>query len=280
MRAGSIARLSPRSPGLHLPRCPVWSTSRFCRFLPTDRVRRNHAITFTSYFASVAASTWRVIQKKRLQLGIPIVSISPAFSSRDGEISAGEQKEALEAIGAEIENLRVAWQFAVENRIVNALQISYGSLFRYYLVRGLYQEGESALGAAAEVLKATAGKDREGSGLLGQLLARQAALNTELSQFERADELLDRSLALLNEHAGEGETAFALSCQGSLCRNWGEYKQARDLMQKSLILYLKNGDRWGAANALGDLGTVAYRLGHYSEARQSAEASLDIHRVE
>jgi predicted ATPase len=200
------------------------------------------------------------------------------LQQREQEISAGEQRRALEAIGDEIENVRAAWRYAVRNENSDAIQSSFGGLFRFYLVRGLYQEGESAFGAAVGALEAGASKDRRLSIPLGQLLARQAAFNTELSQFERADELLERSLALLNEHGTGGETAFALSCLGSLCRNRGEYERARVLMQESLTLYLENEDRLGAANALSDLGTVAYRLGHYSEFKKSTESSLEIRR--
>jgi tetratricopeptide (TPR) repeat protein len=200
------------------------------------------------------------------------------LQQREQEISAGEQRRALEAIGDEIENVRAAWRYAVRNENSDAIQSSFGGLFRFYLVRGLYQEGESAFGAAVGALEAGARKDRRLSIPLGQLLARQAAFNTELSQFERADELLERSLALLNEHGTGGETAFALSCLGSLCRNRGEYERARVLMQESLTLYLENEDRLGAANALSDLGTVAYRLGHYSEFKKSTESSLEIRR--
>jgi predicted ATPase/DNA-binding SARP family transcriptional activator len=200
------------------------------------------------------------------------------LQQREEEMRAGEQKEALEAIGEEIDNVRAAWRYAVRKGNNDAIRTSLGGLFRFYLVRGWYQEGESAFGAAAEAVEAKAGKDTEWSILFGQLLARQGAFNTELSRFDRADELLRRSITLLSEGDAWDEKAFALSCLGSLCRNRGEYERARALMQESLTLYLENGDRLGAASALNELGTVAYRLARYSEAKEYTGASLDIRR--
>lgn len=201
------------------------------------------------------------------------------LQQREKDMSAGEQKEALEAIGEEIENVRAAWHYAVRIGNNDAIQASFGSLFRFYLVRGWFQEGESAFGAAAAALGAIeAKKDRGQAILLGQLLARQGAFNTELSLLDRAEELLQKSITLLNEHGAQAEAAFALSCRGSVFRNRGQYEQARDLMQEGLTLHLENDNRLGAANVLNELGSVAYRLSHYSEAKEYLQASLDIRR--
>lgn len=201
------------------------------------------------------------------------------LQQREDELSAGQQKEALETIGEEIDNVRAAWHWAVENGNSAAIQASFGSLLRFYLVRGWFQEGESAFGAAVATLEGIdAQKDSARAILLGHLLGRQGAFNRELSLLDKAEELLRKSIALHVEHGARAETAFSLSILGSVFRNRGQYEQATGLLQESLSLHLEKGDRLGAANVLNELGLVAYRLSQYSQAREHIQESLNIRR--
>src|SRR6185436_18272474 len=102
------------------------------------------------------------------------------------------QREAIEAMGDDIDNLRACWSWAVTHVSVEALQHSLQSLYLFYRIRGRFQEGAEAFAQAAEALEGGSSPQ-----LLGAVLARLGASAEVLGQFDRAKQLLERSCALL-----------------------------------------------------------------------------------
>jgi predicted ATPase/DNA-binding SARP family transcriptional activator len=64
---------------------------------------------------------------------------------------SGQQKEALAEIGVEIENVRQAWHWAVGQGMETAVVQAMESLFLYYEMRSLFQEGAEMFGEAGVV---------------------------------------------------------------------------------------------------------------------------------
>ena len=76
-----------------------------------------------------------------------------AFLHQQENILRGQgQKEALTAISREIENIRVAWNRAVDQQVVAEVDEALGCLYNFYYTRSRYQEGEEVFKYAIDHL--------------------------------------------------------------------------------------------------------------------------------
>jgi predicted ATPase/DNA-binding SARP family transcriptional activator len=124
-----------------------------------------------------------------------------------------ERREALEEIGEEIENVRAGWGWAVAQGNESAIGKYVESLFLFYETRGWFHDGEEAFGRAVKRLEETG---QEGSVVFWRLLARQGRMAYQIGLFEKAEELLRRSLAAFRRLDVPEEVAFCLDCLDEL----------------------------------------------------------------
>ena len=193
-----------------------------------------------------------------------------------------KEKEALEEIGEEIENVRKGWSWAVEKGKNGVLGKSLESLFRFYLIRGWFQEGEEAFGEAVEKLTGSGsmGKvaEAEREEVLGKVLAKQGVFSLILSDYSKARELLQKSLTILHKLDLRREIAFSIRNLGFVAYQLGEYAEARRHLEESLAICREINDSDGIAISFNTLGLVAYNLGEFEEARELHRQSLTIGR--
>ena len=191
------------------------------------------------------------------------------------------QQQALAAIGAEIENIRAGWNWAVEHRRVDALDRVLDCLYDYYQIRSRYQEGEEAFGVAAARLQPEEHADGGPSTavLLAKLRARQAAFLSFLGRTTPARALLQESLRVARAHNRREELAFALGVGGQVAVWQGRYPEAEQLLNESLALSQAAGDRRVQADILARLAELNQYLGRNADAKRMAQASLDVSRT-
>jgi len=124
-----------------------------------------------------------------------------------------ERREALEEMGKEIENVRAGWDWAVSQGNESAIGKYVESLFLFYETRGWFHDGEEAFGRAAQRLEEVG---QEGSVVVWRLLARQGRMAYQIGLFEKAERLLQRSLAAFRRLDVPEEVAFCLDCLDEL----------------------------------------------------------------
>jgi DNA-binding SARP family transcriptional activator/predicted ATPase len=196
------------------------------------------------------------------------------------------QAEALEAVAAEIENARLAWRLAIAQDRVTVLGHSLTSLGLFYAIRCWNQEGSTTFRQAVDRLstpshrrpeRAEAIRQREV--VLAQLLAWLGHFTYQLGQNAAAEELLGRSLEILERHDAPHAMAFSRHTLAQIrCYGQNGYEEAGRFFQESLALYQATGDRYGSAQALDGLGDVAARQGKHDEARRCYEGGLALRR--
>ncbi len=219
------------------------------------------------------------------------------------------QVEFMEEIGADIENARAAWDWAITHEKWEAIGKSLDSLERFCTEMCWYLQVESAFCKAVAALR-TADSSGAYDLILGRLIARHGYIRVIIGQKGEARDLAQESLVILDpfqshrdiviayltlayadwgsgesEHyqkglavaRGSGDiegTAMLLAAWGWETLAFGQYKEARGLLHQSLTLFRQIGERWGIAWMLGLLSVVACLQGRYEEARQLAEESL------
>ena len=133
------------------------------------------------------------------------------------DVRGRRQVAALDEIGQEIENCRAAWQWAVENAKWEELRRAAGTLFSFCDIRARLQEGEEAMGQAADSLELLRSGPDFASGpvaeeierALGLLLAYQGLFSVRLYRPDFASARLQRSLVLLERWAMREEIPWA-----------------------------------------------------------------------
>jgi predicted ATPase/DNA-binding SARP family transcriptional activator len=200
------------------------------------------------------------------------------------DLKGPRQQAALAEMEADVENVRAAWEWAVEHAEVEWLGQAMEGLGLFYDWRARYADGEAAFRAAAvELARREAALSADGLLAQAAALAWQSHFGRLLGQTEVARRLQQEGLVLLQrpELAGcdtRRERAFLLQEMGTTIDLTGRRKEARQPFAQSLALCRELGDRWGTANVLLALGIVAESLGAFEEAMQEQQECLSIRR--
>lgn len=204
------------------------------------------------------------------------------LQQREEALKGANQIEALDEIGAEIENVRAAWRWAVAHGKVAEIKRAAESLFMFYQMRSLFQEGEEAFGQAVAALESETcrrvnwGVEREAA--LGLALAFQGYFGWFLYSRENATALLRKSLEVLRPLGARKELALVntLAVFGQATEDIAE---AERMVQESLTIFKEAGDQWGVAASLLRFWVFEYYVRRYhTESKSHLQESLAISR--
>jgi predicted ATPase/DNA-binding SARP family transcriptional activator len=224
---------------------------------------------------------------------------------REEAIAGEHAQEALDLIQGEIANVRTAWEWGVAQNAMDALSQSAPTLAHFYNRSGLFQEGETAFGNAAEHLLGTSpAPDSPASmRLLARLRLEQARFLFGLGRYARIPEYTQAAITLATHPAKALTTCrkgVAAACRdrtieaqaelirGYVHHNQGEAQPARACYERALTLSRTGGSDAGSpvpnslreveANSLNSLAMVSKRQGRYDEAERYLEQSLQAAR--
>jgi predicted ATPase/DNA-binding SARP family transcriptional activator/Flp pilus assembly protein TadD len=204
--------------------------------------------------------------------------------SRTQALHGEEPRATLAEIGADLENVRQAWGWAVETGRFVALRESQAisGLARFYSMRGLYAEGERVFEEAVRVLETLESSDTPTDLAAGQLrlellaeltdaLIRQSKLSPAIARAREATRLA----ASLQENYGQ---ARAYQLWGYACAQHGDVESARGHLEAGLSLARQGGHLALEGEILRHLGNVFIDLGQRAQGDECLEQALDIHR--
>jgi predicted ATPase len=196
------------------------------------------------------------------------------LASREAPLRGLDQKRVLAEIRAEVDNIRVAWDWTVAQGRIDEIEQSQAPLARFCRIRGWYGEGEDLFSRAAQRLAGTHG---ERTRLLqGRLLFQQGRFADLLGKETEAGRLLEASLAVFREVGARREAAYALCLLGGCEALYGSRR--RELCLEGLGLFRDLGDPRGLALAVHGLAWSSAHEGEYSDAKQEFEQSLALFR--
>jgi predicted ATPase/DNA-binding XRE family transcriptional regulator len=215
-----------------------------------------------------------------------------ALLQQRGAAFKGPDQVAVAAeLAAELANIRLAWEWASTRGLAAELSQAADTLFWLYEAQSNFREGIPLFGQAVEGLEAparaeaAAQPERLRQLALGQALSYQGFFCFRQGQHPLSRELLQRSMGLLGQLAGDGspEARAALSTSaaflGIVTYRMGEYAEGRRLLGQALAIKRELGDSWGAALCLRQLGLAAYSQGGYAEAHGLLSESLALSRA-
>ncbi len=234
---------------------------------------------------------------------------------KPGLVEREQVKNSLE-IEDELDNIRAAWQAAIDHKQLQAIKQAAAPYFYFCQIQSRYLEYVEVSELAVAVLAAAA--DWPG---LAQVLVYRGWMLIRIGRFEQAAAGLKRSAALFEElqltpdygmgsHPlapltiltviqGDYASAVALgqqlklsmaggydkqnlgfACYGltSAYLNLGEYETALNNAKEAVALFAEIGNHWISAYCHIELGNVHRAMGHYAEAERHYRESLRIRK--
>jgi tetratricopeptide (TPR) repeat protein len=195
-----------------------------------------------------------------------------AHASEEGE------RDTLQAIDREIENVRRAWRFAVAHGQADALAACVATLVSHCEHRARFEDGLALLREAIDSPLVQAD-----NALHALLLGRAALLELRLARYDDAQASAARALAVARAARGarEHDTRFqATSVLAGCALFTGRVDEARRLYQQALALARIGALPHDIAATLENLALAEKRAGRYDESlRLSIEALAQQRRI-
>jgi predicted ATPase/class 3 adenylate cyclase len=178
----------------------------------------------------------------------------------------------LDRLEREHDNLRAALQWALESgRGEIALRLGI-ALERFWVVRGLRNEG------LAFLERALAGSAGVAADIRAKALLAAARLAFNQSNYEQGEVLAQEGLALFRQLGDRRGIALTLNRLGVAAWRRGDYRSARLLLEEDLTLFRELGDRDRVAWSLFMHGLLDNKQGDYAAASSRFEESLALFR--
>ncbi|MBE7549977.1 MAG: tetratricopeptide repeat protein [Anaerolineales bacterium] len=199
-------------------------------------------------------------------------------------LQTNQQKTALAALAADMDNIRAAWRYAVAHKNVQALEKSVLGLWLLGEYGGLLYENELALRQAlstfmpaAEPWEAAAVPE-EYESLVGCLLAGLGHLCARRGQLDEGRAFAEQAVLRLRRARppDQKKEALALLGLGWVLEFQGNHAEARQRGQEGLILFANLGDRRNVADMLLLQGVAAHSEGQLDEAEQLLQQALTV----
>lgn len=186
------------------------------------------------------------------------------------DLRGPRQQQALDALIAEQDNLRAAWQWAAAHRQFAMLAASLEALVAFYDARGHFHEASLLL----EPLN-----DLEPGDFAGWVYAARGFFADRLAQYGQAQSFNQHSLELFEQTGNLRGQARALANLGMNAIYRGKLDDAAQVLQRALELTRQCGDEPGRGRSLSLLGVVHKQKGEYDPARRAQEEALLIFRT-
>ncbi|MBX3057289.1 MAG: tetratricopeptide repeat protein [Anaerolineae bacterium] len=194
------------------------------------------------------------------------------------QLEGPEGMHWLAQLDAEIDNMRAALAWALENRAAVVAVSLAGQLWRFWWWRGYWREGldwlEKALALADEAAAAglpptTLALAYQGAGVL----ARSSGVYAQARRYHQA------GFSIQQRAGNERGMAAALNSLGNLALFEADYAEAARCFNESLALYRQAANERGQQSALNNLAIVAMYQGDFQQARVLHEENLSLARA-
>jgi tetratricopeptide (TPR) repeat protein len=192
------------------------------------------------------------------------------LQQREADIKGFRQLAALDEIEAEFENIRTAWNWAVQQKNYDTINRAIESLDWFCLMRGRHREAEALFQLAREQL--APGPGEEPHPVWGRIVARHP------DPAEDREAQIERSLRTAQKRGDQEETAYCLRALGEVAFNAEDYAKALPFYEESLAHYRTLDDGFNVAATLDKLAQTYRLLGEPEKAIECARQSLNLSR--
>jgi len=193
---------------------------------------------------------------------------------REGDIHSARCKEVYSEIKTEIENVRKAFERAIELKKTEWLDKFAVTSYFVYNHYGWYSEAEKLYERA---IKAIAKSESQAQQIAyGRLLSRYAIFRYSTGHYDEACKYLLECLDIFKEPDDKREKAQALMSLGNINSVLGDYDAATRYYEEVLQIYRHFNDEKNVAGILNNLGVIHYYKHEYDAAKKLYKESSEI----
>jgi len=193
-----------------------------------------------------------------------------------------EQLSARAEFVANMENIRPAWDYAVERDQVEIMKDSINSFWNFFESHTWYHEGNATFGLAADKIDRAYGgishMDTAHIILYEYLRCCQAWCCLHVGKIQEALNFLDEGIEILRAKGAMAELSRSLHYWGVIHWQVGEYAKALEIFQEKRLLDLQGEVPWNLGIAYGNLGMVTETMGLLEESRDHFQNAISISR--
>lgn len=200
------------------------------------------------------------------------------LSEQEQELKGYAQREAIQELADEIDNLHAAWSWAVNHNRFETIGSALRSFGALCDIRGWLNEGINYLDLVIQELHAHPDFEHQPR-ILGQALAQQGLLYFRQGKFHLAQSILEESISILSPIGDCNLLTDPLIISGIIFFLNGEIENAQTRMDEGLSCARAAGDPSFEAYAVYNKGYISSLLGHYKEAYEQMLTGLDMWRA-
>ena len=197
------------------------------------------------------------------------------LKERTAQIRGERAEAALSEIAGELDNIRSAWNYWLEQNQFTELAESVHPLYRFFELTGRVREGVDLFSSTVQRLDSSPDSART----LGELHWALSWMLRHLGQADAALQAAERALVHFRTH---GDPALIARGTGELARflgdHAGEYERAIRLLQEAYDLLEQQDDRRFETALLYNLSLTRYYAGKYAAAEQPLGRAEDLDR--
>ncbi|MFO7537314.1 MAG: alpha/beta fold hydrolase, partial [Chloroflexota bacterium] len=199
----------------------------------------------------------------------------------EADIRGKNQAVALNDIAADFENIRLAWEQAVQQQLYSEINSALETLHLFMDMRGRQQEGADLFRAACLQLAAAAVGDSNAEIVKMRLLLRYRFMQM-VSTRQPGEEViadLETCLAIGQQHKNEAEVALAQSALGSYkMMEEDDARAGLDLLMQAYDRFVALQDNYFTTLAMQWLGLCHYQLGNREQFLAYTRQSMELAR--
>jgi predicted ATPase/DNA-binding CsgD family transcriptional regulator len=183
----------------------------------------------------------------------------------------GQQKKAVDKVGDELQNVRIAWLLTVEQGRCMEMLAGGEALWGFYCMRGWDQQGADIFRWSATHLRNSSNRESEEcQRILGAVLAFQGLCSQSFSERE-AQAVAQESLSILRRLPVGKEMVYVLQLLVNLSHDEAEKTQ---IVHECLTIARAGQHGWWIPVCLLEVSELAINRGDYSEAKALLEEVL------
>lgn len=221
--------------------------------------------------------TIRTYARERLDEAAEIDSVRAAhldwlcilLEGLEPKLAGPDQKELLDQIEQEHDNIRDALHFALDSADTEGLRVI-GALWRFWTVRGQATEGAHW---TSRMLERFPDADHRA---LARAHRTAAGLALELGDYDVAQAHLEAAVTLTRHFDDQPFGAALLIALAVVAGSQGDLKTETRMYLETLEIWRSLDHQQGVATTLSNLGTSSYEQGEFAAARRYFQDSLTI----
>ena len=180
------------------------------------------------------------------------------------------QQTALSTMQADIDNLRVAWLWVMQQPALPNITQALDSIYAFFLFTCRYNEGKELFATSRTLLENRSGFFQT------QLTTRAAVFAYHLGEYEQPSRHFTAFLATVRPDEAHSDIAIAHTILGQIAGWQGNRADAEKHLQESVALYQILGDPSSMASVLHSMAEMYAHAADYQNAVDRAQACLGI----